>query len=80
MKKNERLVIHLEVSVTEYAPVKSHAQMSATYRELLEFREAYGQIRTDMMGYSAGRCQAVRAMPSEGLSLSDVGITFTGSS
>ena len=65
MKKNERLLIHLRSSVTEYALVKSHAQMSATYRELLEVREAYGQIRADMMGYSARanvkpfvRCQA----------------------
>ena len=38
--------------------------MSATYRQLLELREAYGQIRADMMGIRLAnvkpfvRCQA----------------------
>ena len=52
--------------------------MSATYRELIELREAYGQIRAKMMGHSARKRQAVRAIPSEDLRLPDVGITFTG--
>ena len=49
VKRNERLLIHLRSSVTEYAVVRSSGQISATYRELLELREAYGQIRADIM-------------------------------
>ena len=79
MKKNERLLIHLRSSVTEYALAKSHAQMS-DLSELLELREAYGQISGYDGVFGSRKSQALRAMPSEGLPLSDVGIAFTGSS
>jgi len=48
--------------------------------ELLELREAYGQISGYDGVFGSRKSQALRAMPSEGLPLSDVGITFTGSS
>ena len=80
MKKNERLLIHLRSSVTEYALAKSHAQMS-DLSELLELREAYGSNKSGYDGvFGSRKSQALRAMPSEGFPLSDVGITFTGSS
>ena len=47
--------------------------------ELLELREAYGQISGYDGVFGSRKSQAFRAMPSEGLPLSDVGITFTGS-
>jgi len=49
--------------------------------ELLELREAYGSNKSGYDGvFGSRKSQALRAMPSEGFPLSDVGITFTGSS
>jgi hypothetical protein len=64
------------LSVSEYAPAKIHAQISALHRELLELREACGQITGYIGGFGARKYQVVRAMPSEALALPDVEINF----